>query len=81
MLVDLADEFDAAAVEQRLDLRPEIGLVGAVDLGCDLERNAQRARDRDGAVGTFLRRDAAEKGDIAAARPHDGAMQAIGRPW
>ena len=80
MLVDLADEFDAGAVEQRLDLRPEIGFVGAVDLGCDLQRNAERARDRDGAVGPLLRRDAAEKGDIAAARLSDGRCRSTGRP-
>ena len=67
MFVDLADELDAGTVEQRLDLRPEIDLVGAVHLGCDLERNAERARNRDGAVGPLLRRDAAEKGNVAAA--------------
>ena len=55
MFVDLADEFDAGAVEQRLDLGPEIGLVDAVDLCSDLQRNAKRARNRDGAVGTLLR--------------------------
>ena len=56
-------------------VRPEIGLVGAVDLGRDLQRNAERARNRDGAVGPLLRRDAAEKGDVVAARPGVRAMQ------
>ena len=55
MLVDLADELDTGAVEQRLDLRPEIGFVGAVDLGCDLKRNAERTRNCDGAVRALLR--------------------------
>ena len=44
LIVDLADEFNARAREQRFDLRPEIDLVGAVHLGGDLERNAERAR-------------------------------------
>ena len=82
VVVDLADEFDAAAVEQRFDLGLEIGLVGAVHLGGDLERNAQRARDGDGAVGTFLRRDAAEKGEVAAARlPRVPRCRCAGMPW
>ena len=67
------------AVEQRLDLGPEIDLVGAVDLGRDLERNAERARNGDGAVGPLLRRDAAEKGEIAAARLASGAVQVDGK--
>ena len=77
MLVDFADEFDAGAIEQRLDHRAEIGFVGAVDLGCDLQRNAERARNRDGAVGALLRRDAAEKSNVVAARPASGDA---GRP-
>ena len=80
MFVDLADEFDARAVEQRLDRGPEIGLVGAVDLGRDLQRNAERARNRDGAVGPLLRRDAAEKGDVVAARLAAGRCRLTGRP-
>src|SRR6476660_2221984 len=68
MVVDLADEFDTSAREERFDLRTEIDLVDAVHLGCDLERDSQRPRDRDGAVRAFLRRDAAEKGKIAAVR-------------
>src|SRR5204862_5774793 len=55
VLVDFADEFDARALEQRLDLPAEIGFVNAVDLGCDLQRNAKRARDGDGEVRPLLR--------------------------
>ena len=77
LVVDLADEFDAAGAEQRLDLGAEIDLVGAVDLGRDLERNAQRARNGDGAVGPLLRRDAPEEGQIAAG-PRAGPVQGHG---
>src|SRR6185503_10669638 len=73
MLVDLSDEFDAGSVKQRLDLRPEIGLVGAVDLGRDLQRDAERPGYHDGTVWTLFRRDAAEKGDIVAGRLRGGA--------
>ena len=55
MLVDLADELNTGAVEQRLDLRPEIGLVGAVHFSCNLERNADRTRNCDGSVRALLR--------------------------
>ncbi len=75
VVVDLADKFNAAAIEQWFDLILEIDLVGAVDLGGDLERNSRSPRDRDGAVGTLFRRDAAEKGEVAAARFRCTAVQ------
>ena len=40
-------------------------LVGAVDLGGDLERHAAMLRDADGAIDALLRRDAAEEREIA----------------
>ena len=46
----------------------EVGLVDAIDLGGNLQRQADGAGDRDGAVDALLRRDAAEKRQIAAAR-------------
>ena len=55
MFVDLPDEFDAGTVEQRLDQRFEIDVVDAVNLGCDLERDAKGTRNLDGAVGALLR--------------------------
>ena len=81
MFVDLADEFDAGAREEWLDLRAEIDLVDVVHLGCDLERNAERPRNRDGAVRAFLRRDAAEKGEIAAVASAAARCKLTGRPW
>ena len=53
----------------------EIGLVDPIDLGGDLQRNAERARDLDGPVGPLLRRDAPEKREIAAARLEDRPVQ------
>src|SRR6185437_10725521 len=74
LVVDLADEFDAAGGEQRLDLGAKIDLVGAVDLGRDFERYSHGARNGDGAVGSLLRRDAPEEGQIAAG-PGAGPVQ------
>src|SRR6185437_6772454 len=77
LVVDLADEFDAAGGEQRLDLGAKIDLVGAVDLGRDFERYSHGARNGDGAVGSLLRRDAPEEGQIAAG-PGAGPVQING---
>ncbi len=53
-------------MQQRLDHLVEIGPVGGIHLGGDLQRHAQRLGDGDGAVGALLRRDAAQEGQVAA---------------
>ena len=67
-VADLADVVDERIV---LDHRPDqlviIVLVGAIDLGGDLQRDAASRRDLDRAVDAFLRRDAAEHGEIGLA--------------
>ena len=67
-IVDLADELDARFLQQGLDLRAEVGLVYAIDLGGNLQRQAGGARDRNRAVDALLRRYAAEERQIAATR-------------
>ena len=67
-LVDLADEFNAGLVEQGCDDLAKIGFIHLVDLGRDLERQAERTCDRYRTIWAFLGRDAAEEGDISAAR-------------
>ena len=64
LVVDLADIFDIGRLDHRLDLLVVIILVGAVDLGGDLERHAAMLGDADGAIDALFRRDAAEKGEI-----------------
>ena len=49
-LIDLADELDPRIAQQRCDLVAEIGFVGLVDLGGDLQANAERPRYPNGAV-------------------------------
>ena len=65
-IADLADELDQRVVEQRLDLILEISGVGVVDLGSDLQLHAGAPGDLDRAVGTLLRRDPPDKGEIVA---------------
>src|SRR5712691_1080751 len=60
-IVDFTDVFDARTVEQRLDNLAEILRVDLVDLGGDAERNAELARDIDGAIRALLARDAAQE--------------------
>jgi hypothetical protein len=74
-IIDFTDKFDADPFQQWLDLGLELDLVNAINLGGNLERNAQPPRDRDGAVGTFFRRDSAEKGEVAVARCFAAMMQ------
>ncbi len=62
---DLADIFDIARFDHRLDLFVEIVLVHPVDLGGDFERHAAMLRDADGAVDALFRRDAAEEREIS----------------
>src|SRR4029077_1255581 len=68
VIVDLADEFNAGLVEQGCDNLAKIGFIYLVDLGRDLERQAERTRNRYRTIWAFLGRDAAEEGDISAAR-------------
>src|SRR6185312_11115473 len=77
-LVDFPDELDAGPLQHRLDLLTEIGFVGAVDLGRNLERNAQGLGDPDGAVGPLFRRDASKERNITPARNEIRRVQ-IGR--
>ena len=65
-VADLADELDQRVGEQRLDHPLEVGPVGRVDLGRDLEPEPRAPGDRDRPVGPLLRRDAAEEGEVAA---------------
>src|SRR6201993_5570665 len=67
-LIDLADEFHARSIQQRRDDLAEVGFIDLVDLRSDFQRQAPRARNGGGAVGPLLRRDPAEKGEIAATR-------------
>ncbi len=53
-------------VQQGLDHLVEIGPVGGIDLGGDLQRHAERLGDGDGAVGALFGGDAAEEGEVAA---------------
>jgi hypothetical protein len=76
-LVDLTDEFNAGPVEQRLDPYAEILLV---DLGRNLERDAESARDSNRRLDPFFRRNAAEESEIAAARVEGGLEQIDRQP-
>ena len=77
VLVDLADELHPGLAEQRGDGVAEIDFVDLIDLGGDLERDAAGAGDGDSAIGALLRTDAAEKGEIAAARLEGRSMQQL----
>jgi len=46
----------------------EIGFVGTVYLGGNLEGDAQSLCDPDGAIGPFFGRDAPQEGHVATAR-------------
>ena len=67
--IDLADVFDAACGQQRRDPLSEIRLIGAINLGRDLEGHANSAGDLDGAINPFFRRDAANEGEITPTGP------------
>ena len=54
-------------VEQRLDDLVEIGLIGRIDLGSDLQRNASLFGDLDRAIRSLFRGDAAEECKILPA--------------
>ena len=59
-LVDLTDVVDARQAEQWFDFGFEVLLVNAIDLGSDLERKADSARDLNGTIYALFRRDASE---------------------
>ena len=67
-VADLADIFDQTdAVDQRADEFIVVFLVGPVDLGRDLERNAASDRDLDRPIDAFFRRDPAQYREISRA--------------
>ena len=74
-LIDLADELDPRIAQQRCDPFAEIGFIGPVDFGGDLQGNAKRSRYSNGAIRPLLGRNSAEKRDIAAARIVNGRVQ------
>ena len=53
--VDLANELDQGMVEQRWNDLLEVGLVGPVDLGGDLQRHASLRRNVNGSVRPLFR--------------------------
>ena len=67
-IIDLANVVDAWLPQQWLNLRAEIDLVHAIDLGGNLQRQPSGKGDGDGTVDALFRRYTAEKGEIPAAR-------------
>ena len=65
-LPDIVDE--RIALDQQADKLVVIILVGAIDLGGDLQRHAAVLSDADGAVDPLLRRDAIDLGAVARLR-------------
>ena len=64
-VADLADIFDQrVGLDERGDQLIVIVLVGAIDLGRDLERNAASCGNPDGAIHALFRRDPPEHGEI-----------------
>ena len=55
-------------LQQGLDLPLEILRIHRIDLGRDLERDARCTCQADRQIGALLRRDAAKKRQVAAAR-------------
>ncbi len=67
-------------MQQRLDHLLEIGAVGGIDLGGDLQRDADRLGDGDRLHRSLLWRDAAQEGQIVAvagAEAVDVGLQAV----
>ena len=62
------------------DLFVPIGLVVLVHLGRDLEREAGFGGNVDGAIRSFLRRYASEKGKVSALRLWRGAEKILRQP-
>src|SRR6202047_736925 len=67
-LIDFAEKLDTRLLQQRGNLLVKISFIHAVDFGSNLERNANSARDLNGAVRPVFRRYAPEKREIASAR-------------
>ncbi len=66
-LVDLADELDQGMVEQRRDDLVVVGLIGRINLGSDLQRNASLNGDLDRTIRSLFRGNAAQEGKILPA--------------
>jgi len=54
-LIDLADELDPRIAQQRCDLFTEIGFIELVNLGGDLQGNAERRMARSGRFSGEIR--------------------------
>src|SRR5205085_8441201 len=75
---DLADELNQRILQQWQDLTLEIGTIRGVDLGGNLQGHPGPLRNFYRAIGTFLWRDPAEKGEIpstAITKPEKAARQ------
>src|SRR4029077_13616241 len=75
-LIDLTNEVHARLCKEGLDLLPKVNLVGAVDLGSDLQRNIQRSCNSDSTIGPFFGRYATKKGNIVSGWPRQRAKGA-----
>jgi hypothetical protein len=53
-LIDLTDKLDCRIAQEWRDLLTEIGFIDLVDLGSDLQGNAERPGDPNGAVRPFF---------------------------
>ena len=71
-LIDLADELDPRIAQQRCDLFAEIGFIGLVDFGGDLQGNAKRRAIRMARSGRFSGEIRPRNATIAAARIVNG---------
>src|SRR5262249_41851096 len=67
-------------IDERLDLLVEIDLVHLVDLCRNLQRNSEHPGELDGAIGAFLRRDAADERQVATTRLECGLIEMLGDP-
>src|SRR5439155_8810255 len=67
LLPDFSHELDQGMAEKRLDLALEVGAIDGVDLGGDLEGQTHALGESNGQVGTLLRRDATEEGQVFSA--------------
>src|SRR6185369_3904022 len=73
-LADLADELYERAINQVRNARIEILLVGAVDLGRNLQRQSATVSDRDRLLNALFAGDTTEKGGILTG-PLAGSVQ------
>ena len=61
LFADLADKFDIGICQEIADLRFEVVAIGIVNLGCNAQWHPGLARNLDGSIDPFLRRDSAQK--------------------